>query len=453
MIGKTFGAGGAALATALFITGAAWGQPQGATVSVTLHGVRSGQGMVLASLCGDAKAPFPGGCTTYRAAAKAAAGDTVATFTGVPPGRYALQAFHDENGDFIPEIPPEGFAFGNNTAYPPSFDAASIQVAGDTQVSMTMTYLGAAGPAARTGSHGVTPPEGVTRTDLRQGGLYGEFYAPAAHAGPLPAILLMGGSEGGLDIMSGMAADFARQGYVALALAYWAEEGLPSTLELVPLEYFDRAVAWLKARPEVNPKAIGAIGWSRGSEAVLLLGSRNPDVRAVVAIAPSGIVWKGLNFTNFPASKAAWTAQGRPLPFLTPANVAYRPDSPMRTLFIQALPEADRHPETAIPVERIHGPILLLSGGDDRLWPSREMADRIVARLKQSRFKYDYAHLTYEGAGHAIFVGAPDGAMARAMRTPSPMLGGSPEANARAWADDWPKVLAFYDKALKEHAR
>ncbi len=279
---------------------------QAATVTVAFEGVRSAQGNVLASLCGD-PATFMKSCVGHQGLAKAATGETVMTFEGVAPGRYALQAFHDENGDFRAEVPPEGYAYGNDAVYPPSFDAAAFQVSGDTRITVHMTYIAGVSPAGAGGSHGAPPPQGVTRVDLRQDDLYGELYLPASGGGRRPAILLMGGSEGGLDIISGMAADFAKQGYAALALAYWKEQGLPQTLELIPLEYFDKAVGWLKARPEVDPKEIGAIGWSRGSEAVLLLGSRNPDVHAVVAIAPSGIVWAGINY-GAGANKSAWSA-------------------------------------------------------------------------------------------------------------------------------------------------
>jgi len=425
------------------------GGAEAATVTVAFEGVRSGQGNVLAQLCNEPTG-FMKSCATKQGLAKATAGETVMTFTDVAPGRYALNAFHDENGDFTPEIPPEGYAFGNDASYPPSFEAASFQVSGDVRVTTRMTYLGGAGPVAE--SHGVAPPAGVSRIDVRQDGLYGELYLPARRGERLPAIVAFGGSEGGLDVISGMAADFAKQGYAALALAYWRAPGLPQTLELIPLEYFDRAVAWLKARPEVDPNGVGAIGWSRGSEAVLLLGSRNPDVHAVVAVAPSGIVWQGINYANG-SSRAAWTVDGRPLPFVRPASGAYRSDSPLKAVFLGAMAEADQHPETAIPIERLHGPILLISGGDDRLWPSQLMADRMMERLKAKGFRNDYVHLNYDAAGHVVFVGAPDGAMARAMGRPSPMLGGSAEADAKAWADDWPRVLAFYGKALRGNAR
>jgi dienelactone hydrolase/uncharacterized protein (DUF2141 family) len=419
---------------------------EAATVSVAFEGVRSANGNVLVSLCPD-PAAFMKACAGKQGFAKAAAGETVVTVQDVPPGRYALSAFHDENGDFRAEIPPEGYAFGNDAPYPPSFDAAAVQVAGDQRVTVHMKYLAGASPASAGGSHGVAPPAGVTRIDLRQGGLYGELYLPAAGGGRRPGVVLFGGSEGGLDTISGMAIDFAKQGYAALALAYWKEQGLPQTLELIPLEYFDKAVAWMKARPEVAPGGVGAMGWSRGSEAVLLLGSRNPDVKAVVAVAPSGIVWAGINYGTGPL-KSAWTVGGQPLPYVPPDGTVYRPDS-MKDMFIKALPEAARRPETQIPIEKINGSILLLSGGEDHLWPSRQMAEQMMARLKAKGFAHPYAHLTYDGAGHVIFVGAPDGAMGKVMGQPSAMLGGSEEADAKAWADEWPKVLDFYAKALK----
>jgi dienelactone hydrolase/uncharacterized protein (DUF2141 family) len=437
----------AALTAGLVVTGSVHAQTVG-TVTLSFDGVQSGEGMVEVALCNDPKATLPGGCLSYSGEAKASAGRTVVVIPNVASGVYAIQAFHDINGDHRPEIPPEGYAFGNDAAFPPTFAAASVKVAGDTQTRMTMHYIGGPPAAPAVGTKGVEPPPGLTRTDARAGGLYGELYEPEGGRS-LPAIVMFGGSEGGLDTISGMAVSFAQKGYAALALAYWAEPGLPKTLEDVPLEYFDKAVAWLKARPEVDGRGVGAIGWSRGSEAVLLLGSRNRDVHAVAAIAPSGNVWLGLNFQDATHARPAWTAGGQPLPYLTPDASAYRSNGPLKAVFAGTLATADKRPETEIPAERINGPILLISGGDDQLWPSKDMADRLVARLKAKGFSHQVQHLSYPEAGHVVFVGAPDGPMARALGQPSPMLGGSAQADAGAWADDWPKALAFFHQALK----
>lgn len=444
----------AALAASLLFGGAAMAQTAGSTLTLTLDGLKSGNGKVMATLCGNPKAQFPGGCGDYRATVQARAGQTVVTFAGVKPGDYAIQAFHDENGDGVPQIPAEGFAFGNNAGMQATFATASIKVDGDTRTSARMTYgVPGQGGSPLYGGKGAPAPEGVERIDLREQGLYGELYRPKGVSGRLPVVIVLGGSDGGLN-SSGMAVSFANKGYAALALAYWAEEGLPKTLEEVPLEYFDRAVAWLKARPDIDPKGIGVIGWSYGSNAALLLGSRNKDVHAVAAVAPSGIVWRGFDpadQTNAKPAKSLWTANGKPLAYVMPVSSAYR--TGVYDVFFAGLPEANRRPETAIPVERTNGPVLLISGSDDRLWPAAQMADRIVARLQGARFPHSVEHLTYAGAGHAIFVGEPDGIMARGFLTPNPTLGGTPAANRKAWEDNWPKTIAFFDKALKRSSK
>jgi dienelactone hydrolase/uncharacterized protein (DUF2141 family) len=438
------------LATGVALTGACWAQAQEGVVTVTVTGVASAKGDVHLILCADPKAQFPGACGDYRGTAKAVAGETVVTIPGVKPGRYAFGAWHDVNGDGRTQIPPEGFAYGNNAPWPPAFDAAAIDVGVRTQTVMRMTYTLAAEKTRQMGSKGAPPPAGVARIDVRERGLYGELYMPQGGR-DLPGIVLLGGSEGGVDTISSMAVSFAEKGYAALALAYWAEEGLPQTLEAIPLEYFDTGIDWLLKRPEVRDYGVGVLGWSRGSEAALLTGSRNQKVKAVVGIAPSGIVWDGLDFARMDKELSAWTVEGRELPYVTPKGAFDM--SQMTAMFAANLTTANRRPETAIPVERTRGPILLISGADDRIWPSAQMGDRVVARLQGAGFRYGYEHLVYPGAGHAIFVGAPDGPMARYASQPNPMMGGTPEANAKAWADNWPKTLAFLDKALKGRAQ
>ena len=77
------------------------------------------------------------------------------------------------------------------------------------------------------------------------------------------------------------------------------------------------------------------------------------------------------------------------------------------------------------------------------------MADQVVGRLKAARFPHPVEHLSYEDAGHLVFVGPPDGPAALASGTPSPMMGGTAEGDRKAWLDDWPRTVAFFDKALK----
>jgi pimeloyl-ACP methyl ester carboxylesterase len=56
----------------------------------------------------------------------------------------------------------------------------------------------------------------------------------------------------------------------------------------------------------------------------------------------------------------------------------------------------------SIPVERTRGPVLLISGTDDAVWPSSDFSDRVMARLAAHEHPFPDAHLRYEGAGHWI---------------------------------------------------
>lgn len=119
-----------------------------------------------------------------------------------------------------------------------------------------------------------------------QTGLVGRFVYPAGER-KRPAILLLGGSEGGLPspLLSGV---LAARDYPVLGLAYFKLPGLPHQLRRVPLEYFQGALEWLRRQPEVDPKRIAVLGASRGSEAALLSGAYFPRlVSAVIALVPS----------------------------------------------------------------------------------------------------------------------------------------------------------------------
>jgi uncharacterized protein len=55
--------------------------------------------------------------------------------------------------------------------------------------------------------------------------------------------------------------------------------------------------------------------------------------------------------------------------------------------------------QAEIEVERINGPILILSGTQDEQWPATHMSEQIINRLAKKNFKHTYQHLPLEG-GH-----------------------------------------------------
>lgn len=213
--------------------------------------------------------------------------------------------------------------------------------------------------------------------------IYANLYLPSHTSGPRPAILLFGGSEGGLGQYF-EAQLLAAHGYPAMALAYFEAPGLPEHLNRIPLEYFVNAVKVLGHTPGVDPDHILTWGVSRGSEAALLVASHFPRlVSGAVALVPSSVA-----NASFPLSgHGGWTLDGHQLPFAS--GLHFRDPTP---------PER----RAVIAVERIHGPILLVCGGSDLVWPSCPYSHAIVRRLAAHRRRSHVTALRYPLAGHAV---------------------------------------------------
>ena len=276
---------------------------------------------------------------------------------------------------------------------------------------------------------------------VRDQGLVATWYPPASgKAGP--AILVLGGSEGGEGGGKRLGEAFARQGYGVLALAYFKAEGLPDQLQEVPLEYFAKAIAWLQANPLVDPNRIGLYGISKGGEAALLVASRAPAIRAVVAVVPSSLVWQGINFADYTDVKSSFSLNGQPVPYLPYDTSA--PFTSILDLYERSLKFADGHPEAAIPVEKINGPVLLLSGKGDSLWPSAAMSDRVIARLDAKGFKFRHQHIAYPDAGHGA-MSPPNGS---GKNSGYANMGGTEAGNGFARADSWARIQAFFGESI-----
>ncbi len=105
------------------------------------------------------------------------------------------------------------------------------------------------------------------------------------------------GAGGGLS--EGGAETLASEGLAALALAYFGIDRLPHELVEIPLEYFEKAIAWLRAQPGVDAERVAVVGNSKGGELALLLGATYPeDVKAIVGYSPSAVVWQGIAFNR-----------------------------------------------------------------------------------------------------------------------------------------------------------
>jgi pimeloyl-ACP methyl ester carboxylesterase len=224
----------------------------------------------------------------------------------------------------------------------------------------------------------------------------------------------------------------ASAGATALSMRWFGGAGQPASVDRVPLETFDDALATLHERCE----RLVVVGSSRGAEVALLLGALHPEIDAVVGLAPSSVVWAALSGER--PQRSSWTLAGEPLPFV-PYDDEWDTDTEPPEyvgLYRRSLEKyADRVPAARLPVERIAGDVLLVAGGDDRVWPAVDFA----ADIAQRRGAHALATrlVTHDPAGHRVVLPGeqPAAGGARMAR------GGTDDADAELGRLAWPEVL------------
>jgi uncharacterized protein len=237
-------------------------------------------------------------------------------------------------------------------------------------------------------------------------------------------VLVLSGSSGRVESAR---CDVLAAAFGATAASYrWFGE----SVDRVPLESFEEPLSALHERCE----RLVLLGTSKGAEAALLLGALHPEIDAVVAVSGPDVVWAALSQER--PQRSSFTRGGEPLSFV-PYDDAWEPETdPVEFvgMYEQSLETyADRVPAARIPVERIEGEVLLVAGGDDRLWPSCDFAERIVDRRAAAGRRT--ALVSHPRAGHRVVL--PGEAPAPASHL---VHGGTPEADAALGALAWPHL-------------
>lgn len=246
-------------------------------------------------------------------------------------------------------------------------------------------------------------------------------------------VLVLAGSSGRVD--TARARLLAQQGALAESVRWFGGPGQNPGPWDIPVELFLDRIDSLAA----DSSRIVVVGTSFGAEIALLLGAQHAQVDAVAAFAPTDVVWAGVRPDGQQTSH--WTLAGEPLPFV-PLDRSWAPatdPAEFRGLYARSR-EARRDlvAEAAIPVDRIRE-LLLVAGGDDRVWDSVGHARRIVDRRDQAGLPTTVVE--HPPAGHrAVLPGeqAPTGGLRMAR-------GGTAAADARLGAMAWPALTQLLE--------
>lgn len=235
-------------------------------------------------------------------------------------------------------------------------------------------------------------------------------------------ILLLHGSSGRPQVARSQL--LAREGVTARAIRWFGGPGQPSQPCAIPIESVVREVDELLASCD----RVILMGTSFGAELALVTACFDPRVSAVIAFAPTAVVWPGIEDG---LQRSHWTWRGRDVPFSRFIDDWEPTTDPPSYLSLYRSSWAASS-EGVIPVEQIDGELLLVAGGDDQVWPSVDFAEAIRARRAEGATTV----VTHTRAGHRVTLpGERPTSVGRRMAR-----GGDPTADAELGRATWPHI-------------
>ncbi|MEO0834333.1 MAG: acyl-CoA thioester hydrolase/BAAT C-terminal domain-containing protein [Pseudomonadota bacterium] len=270
----------------------------------------------------------------------------------------------------------------------------------------------------------------------------------------LPALVILGGSEGGVTSARAQAPTFAAEGYIVLGFPYYspawfgdkpAIPELPRAFAELPVDYLESAVEKLRDRPDVDASSVSLLGGSKGAEYVLLAASLIPDDSAgggfcaIVADVPTDVVWEGWGKYEAAERYSGFLWRGDALPFVPYVDIE-RVWNARSTGDNYTMTQAHENGRAAFPgavesarirVEAIDEPVMVIGGDKDTTWASGKLSRIIAARRTKAGLEtetYVYPEGTHRVGG--------------------PPLARLSEANLRARLENFPAMMSF----LRRHS-
>jgi len=277
----------------------------------------------------------------------------------------------------------------------------------------------------------------------------GAFFLRPTGAQPLPAVVVLGGSEGGDSAARVIAPKLASREYCVVGRPYYSPgyygrkrqfPTLPPAFHNIAIDQLELLRDWLHQRDDVIADRIGVFGVSKGTELALAGASLIDGFAAIVAYVPSDVIWEGWGPGTTEGQSSCFSWRGEPLPFVPCVGMREEiakliKGEPARIRTPQDAGRAaypDRIPAARIRVEEIDEPIFIVGGDADDIWDSGGMARNILA--KRDECGLTTVAIIDPEAGHGL---SGDGY--------SP----TDAAEARVQGHAFPAMLAFLKRRLK----
>lgn len=218
-----------------------------------------------------------------------------------------------------------------------------------------------------------------------------------------PLLVYFGGSEGGNSMVKHTIdrEKYTSQGYAMLAIGYFGMEGIPKELDRISLDAIYNEIKLTQKNPAIDASCVAVMGGSKGAELALALASKYSDINAVVSFSGSHASFNSTSMAA-DARTASFNYNDLPLPYIRVPKKAipYMLIGDFRRAHELALEDTDAVEAAIIAVEKIEGPILLISGEKDHVWPSAEMSTEVINRLEVKGYGYPYKHIIVPNGSH-----------------------------------------------------
>ncbi|MBL7872969.1 MAG: hypothetical protein JNM78_15235 [Cyclobacteriaceae bacterium] len=216
-----------------------------------------------------------------------------------------------------------------------------------------------------------------------------------------PLIVAFGGGSGGNDWERNYLKDkrdsLRAHGFAVLAVGYFKTDNSPGSLDRISLNAItDTILSIAKRTPQIDTAHIILMGASKGGELVLNLASRFSSFKGVIALSTSHVSFPAITLS---ANTSSWMYNNQeviyvPAPFKTiwPAL-----QGDLQSAFSIMLENTEAVTQAEIEVEKINGPILILSADQDEQWPATKMSQQLMERLARKNFAHKYEHIVLKG--------------------------------------------------------
>lgn len=240
----------------------------------------------------------------------------------------------------------------------------------------------------------------TVKTHVSDSGFQGVLYPAGGKKDKV--VITLSGSEGGLRQARKMARLHQRQGISALAVAYFGTRETARSLSCVPLEYIENAIQWVLQQ---GYQRIAVEGFSKGAEYALAAATTFCEISCVILRSPPWFYGEGL-VKKVPSHTSCWTYRGEAFPYTSYKERALE----IKKKLLQAREYNILSVNTGkcvvegsmIPIEKVNGPVLLLSTKADTVWPSAESGERLTLRLNQAHFPYPHEHICFRYMSHLM---------------------------------------------------